>query len=173
MERSFHSVKRHYKRQIIMCLGDKKKDLYNYGFYVDRHRNDRYNLMRDFYRQAYEIQTIIDDFNGKEKTDITFHELDLFDLNIMARINDKVSIKKTYSTEKKLVFETIMAKGGEFGWHKHSDCSEIVEVESGLILNGLTDDVYGVDDRAIFLSGQEHIPIALENTVLIVTFIKD
>tara|TARA_R110000772_G_scaffold173372_1_gene285348 strand:- start:231 stop:698 length:468 start_codon:yes stop_codon:yes gene_type:complete len=151
----------------------KKEEKYNYGFSVERHKNERYELMREFYRQAAEIDEMLDRMRGNKKIPINFDDLDKFDLNIMQNLNSKVTLKKTYSTEKKIVFETLMLKGGEFGWHSHSDCSEIVEVESGIMYDSITDKDYQTGDTAIFLSGQAHTPIALENTYLIVTFLRD
>lgn len=146
---------------------------YNYGFEVERSKNERYELMRNFYRQAAEINELLERWRGHKKEPINFADLDKFDLNMMQNLNDKVSLKKVYSTEKKIVFETIMAKGGEFGWHSHGDCSEIVEVESGIMYDAHTGRDYEEGENAIFLSGQAHTPIALEHTVLIVTFLKD
>ena len=146
---------------------------YNYGFSVDRHKNERYELMREFYRQAAEINDLLRRWRGQDLAPINFDDLDKFDLNIMQNLNDKVSLKKVYSTEKKIVFETLMLKGGEFGWHSHNDCSEIVEVESGVMYDAATERDYEKGENAIFLSGQAHTPIALEDTFLIVTFLKD
>jgi len=146
---------------------------YNHGFSVERHKNERYELMREFYRQAAEITDLLKKLNGKDHIVFTFDEVDKLDLNIMQNVNNKISIKKTYSTEKKLVFEVLMMKGGEFGLHSHKDCSEITYVESGSMFERVSDIDYKTGGTAIFLSGQEHEIIALENTFLIVTFLKD
>ena len=146
---------------------------YNYGFSVERHKNERYELMKEFYRQAAEISDLLSRWKGEKKVSIGFDDLEKFDLNIMQNLNNKVTLKKVYSTEKKIVFETIMLKGGEFGWHFHADCAEIVEVESGIMLDGHSGRDYKAGENAIFLSGQAHTPIALEDTFLIVTFLKD
>ena len=73
----------------------------------------------------------------------------------------------------KLVFEVLMMKGGEFGLHSHKDCSEITYVESGSMFERISNNDYKAGDTAIFLSSQEHEIIALENTFLIVTFLRD
>ena len=152
-----------------MCTD--KKD--NYGFSVERSKNERYELMREFYRQASEINEVLNKLNGKDNIVFTFDEVDKFDLNMMQSVNNKISIKKIYSTENKLVFEVLMMKGGEFGLHSHKDCSEITYVESGSMFERVSDNDYKAGDTAIFLSSQEHEIIALENTFLIVTFLRD
>ena len=153
-----------------MCAEEEKD---NYGFSVERSKNKRFELMREFYRQASEIQELLDKINGKEKQVYSFEELDKFDLNIMQNINSKLAIKKIYSTEKRLIFEVLMMKGGIFSLHFHKNCSEINYVESGTILERVKNVDYKQGETFIFLTGQDHELIALENSFLQVTVLKD
>ena len=145
----------------------------NYGFEVERSKNERYELMRDFYRQASEISDLLKKLNGKSHQTYSFDELDSFDMNMSHNINKKLTLKKTYSTEKKLVFEVILLRGGEFKLHSHPNCSEIHFIESGCVFETVGNRNYNELETAIFLTNQEHELIALKDTIMIVTVLKD
>lgn len=156
-----------------MCFEDKKEEFNNYGFTVNREKQRRYELLKDFYREAREIKSILDRFNGIDRKSINFDDLDKFDLNLSYQLNDKVVIKKTYSSEDRLIFDTLMVKGGEFGWHVHGDCNEKVEVIEGALLENNSNILYTSGEILYILAEQDHTPISLEDTILKVTFFKN
>jgi len=156
----------------MMCAKP-KKEKYNYGFEVDRSRSDRHELMRDFYKQAGELKELLDKINGKQKEIYTFDELDKFELNIMQNINEKLAVKKIYSTEKRLIFEVRMMRGGEFSLHLHEDCSEINYIEIGNIFERVSNIDYEAGEEFIFIAGQPHELIALKDSYFTVTVLKD
>ena len=156
-----------------MCLTEKNNSNDNYGFNVNREKQRRYELLKDFYKQAGEIKSVLDRFNGVVKESIDFDDLDKFDLNISHQLNDKVVIKKIYSSEDRLIFDTLMVKGGEFGWHVHNDCSERVEVNSGKLLENNSNILYETGEVFYILAEQDHTPVALADTILTVTFYRN
>ena len=62
-------------------------------------------------------------------------------------------LKKIYSSEDRLIFDTLMVKGGEFGWHVHNDCSERVEVNSGKLLENNSNILYETGEVFPYISG--------------------
>jgi mannose-6-phosphate isomerase-like protein (cupin superfamily) len=123
--------------------------------------------------QVAEINDLIKKINDEEKDIFSFDQMSVFDLNIMHRINDKVSAKKIYETENKLIFELMMMRGGHVNLHSHNDCLEIHYVESGSILERIRNATYKKGESITFLERQAHELIALENTFLKVTVIRN
>lgn len=125
---------------------------------------------RIIHRLLAKTEVLLRRFNGIEKSSIGFGDLNMFILNDWYQLNDKVRFKKIHKSENVLVFETEMDEGGEFGWHYHSDCREICQVIKGAIHDAKTEFDYEQNQTVIYEPGEEHIPVALLDTKLIVIF---
>jgi len=147
-----------------------KKDIYLKA--VQAFREERRKTMKSFNENHSEIISMIRRFNGIDKISISFNDLDALPILEWVDINSKVKVRKFLSTKKRLEFDTIMEDNGEFGWHYHDDCTEIVTVLKGCLVDLIDNQRYKADEEIIYVNGQEHIPVAIGDTFLRVTFLK-
>lgn len=114
---------------------------------------------------------IIAAFNGKEYTPINRESLMTFPEGVWVEVNDKVKVRRRkHRFHDHLNFDTIMAKGGEFGKHFHNDVLESAEVLYGKMQDLQDNKIYLKGDVMEYAKGQKHTPIALEETKLHVLF---
>lgn len=147
--------------------------LERYGKTVKSSKDARSQSIKTFFRQADELEAVLNSFNGESKMPINFNNLASFKLNEDVHLNEKVIIRLVFKSIDNLVFETKMLKHGNFGWHVHNDCTEIAQIKSGCIYDTISDKTFRENDHAIFKPKQEHTPVALEDSFLIVEFVRN
>ena len=134
-------------------------------------RKERESIMSDMQLKHNAMLSMLDGFNGRGDTDITKKDLQSFSINEWVSLNDKVKVKRLDNlVSDLLVFRTLMESGGEFGWHLHSDCDEYLYVLKGALVDLGINKKYEENEMAFIGKGTPHIPVAIEQTELIVFF---
>lgn len=140
---------------------------------VDLERENRRELLKGFHVEVTKVTSIINRFLGIKDKPINFnHLITLFKINEWVHVNDKVKFRLLEYNDTKAVFDTIMQRNGAFGAHRHDDCLEVVEIVKGVLFDASNETTYKTNQTIIIEAGREHAPIALEATVLKVTFKK-
>lgn len=122
-------------------------------------------------KKLFELQNVVTSFMKGDKEPINFDTLDsLFKLNEWQDLSEKVTVKKVFSSPDVIKFETIIEKGGLFGWHCHGDCIEVCEVIEGKLFDSVNNKTYLSGESAVYTPMQYHTPGALVYTKLLVTF---
>jgi len=143
-----------------------------YGKTVKLNKDARLKAMKQFYAESLELDQMLSSFNGKSASPINFDKLDKFPLDEDVKLNDKVQVRKIESSLNKLVFQTRMCRHGEFGWHYHDDCQEFTQVIYGCLFDSLSGRTFNEGESVTYKKSEKHIPIALKDSFLIVTFTK-
>ena len=149
-----------------------KLDKNSYLEFINEQRKSIKEDRETKFSLSAQLNRVLNRFNGEETKPINWNDLDSFPLKEWVYLNEKVQIRKVYKGENLMVFDTIMVSGGNFGWHKHSDCLEECLVVSGLLKDVETNTKYKQGETAIFDFGVNHTPVALEDSILTVRFKK-
>lgn len=138
--------------------------------------------MNKFLKGLYEVMTgkphyseVLSTYRaGEEYSDITFEQLDSIPYNKILDVYPNVtkSVKgiRIDTKSKSLCFRMEIKKGAELLCHKHSDCSEVVLLLSGKMVN-LTNGKIVKKYRVMEIpEGELHCLKALEDTVAYIEF---
>lgn len=151
-----------------MCVKEKLEET---AITLEHQRGERMEMMEHFCILHHKVNHMIDCWNGNGNKDVTKKELKEFPNGCWVEINKGVKIKRMNDLPGEiLVFETIMEKGSEFGLHMHSDCNEYCEVISGKIVDIKSNMTYSEGIQAFWNKGIEHVPVALQDSKLMVYF---
>jgi len=134
-------------------------------------RQSRNDMLAELELKHSLFMDAMDSFGGKGDGDVKKNALRKFPYMQWEYLNSDVKFRKRGIIYNDVImFDTEMAKGGKFGMHLHSDCTETFEVISGKVMDLQTNKTYNVGDIAFFDKNEHHIPVALEDTVLRVFF---
>lgn len=150
----------------------KRIEVENYGKTVSELKQRKKDLLSCLIADSYSLKQAIQGFNGGSCNDVTFRHMDTFAINQWHTINDKVKTQPIYKDESKLVFETVIEKGGNIASHLHSDCIERIDVHKGLMLDATTGEKIKEGEPIEYDINVPHFVVALEDLFLIVTFTK-
>lgn len=153
-----------------MCLATDKSE---YGNLARKLREQNRSLMSSIYTLNSQVQQSIRDFNNAEIIDILFENMAEYPVGEEVEINDKVSTKAILVTDNKLVFKTVFKKGGELATHIHSNCKETIKIVRGWLLEATTGEEYTDGHTIKYKPNERHNPIALDQTLLLVTLEKN
>lgn len=151
-----------------MCISEKKKPIrFEHSRQARQDMLDELDLKHDLFIDA------LDSFRGKGQEDIPKEVLRKFPFMEWVSLgeDDKVKFRKRgkiYGNV--LMFDTEMQKGGKFGMHLHSDCTETIEVISGELLDLQTNKTYISGDVVFYEKNERHIPVAIQDSILRVFF---
>lgn len=144
----------------------------DYGKTVKALKNKRLEIVSNVLTNSYDIRKSINKLNGREKSDITFEQLSEFPLDEWTLINDKIKTKSVFKSDNRIVFESEILKGAEVAPHIHSNCVEIIDVHSGVMLDASTGTKYIEGESVEYSRGVQHNLIALEDLFVIATVTK-
>ena len=140
---------------------------------VNLERDNRRQMLKCFHAETSKTTAIVNRFLGIRDKPINFiHLITLFKIHEWIEVNDKVKFKLIEFNNSEAIFDTEMKRNGAFGGHRHDDCIEIAEVLKGVLFDVDSDKTYYKGDVLTIEAGKKHTPVALENTVLKVTFKK-
>lgn len=146
-----------------MCINKE----YNYK---EKH-NYLKSQMNELNHRHEVLMNVLDAFNGVNPVPINYNQLLKFPLFEWVKLNDKVSIqRRNMLFGDHLNFDTTILKGGEFGKHFHDDVIESTEIISGSIQDLEDNRIYTDGEVMHYEKGEQHTPIALEDSTLRVIF---
>ena len=132
---------------------------------------DRKSLMNALNLRTNAILHTLENFQGRNDHNITKTMLKGFPDMVWVMINEGVKVRKRGDLFKDtLVFDTIIAPGGQFGLHLHSDCIEHCDVIRGELIDLATNQTFQEGETVVFEKGDEHLPMSNEYTQLRVYF---
>lgn len=142
----------------------------NWELEIDKVNNDRRNIMNNFLKTSSEQLLILDRWKGKETTAINTKDFRAFQMHKWIVLNPKVRFMLIEDSGEELVFITEMKKGGEFGWHRHDDCTETCIIEKGHVYCLETKREAEEGEELFYDLKEPHIPIALKDSKFTVIF---
>jgi hypothetical protein len=155
-----------------MSTFEMKLDRDSYLEFIKQQREDISTHREEKFSLSAQLNRVLERFNGDEIKPINWDALNSFPLDEWIILNEKVQIRKNYTGDNLMTFDTIMVSGGNFGWHSHSDCLEECYVVSGVLKDVETKVKYKEGETAIFDLVVSHTPVDLEYCILTVKFKK-
>lgn len=150
-----------------MCIPSKKENEIKPKKHL---REERQKIMDSMQLKHEKMLSLIDSWNGIGSVDVKKKDMKEMPDQVWIQLSPRVRIRRLDDLGGLVCFDTEMKKGGEFGLHLHSDCREICEVVKGEIVDLVTNECFTTGEKLIVEKGEQHFPIALEDTVLKVYF---
>ena len=151
-----------------MCLNPpikKKLDI------LELNRQSRRDMLSELELKHSLFIDALDSFKGRGKEDVPKEVIRKFPYMEWVSLSDKVKFRKRGTIYNDVImFDTEMDKGGKFGMHIHSDCTETFEVIKGEVLDLQTNKTYKAGDVVFYDKNEKHIPVAIQDTILRVFF---
>jgi mannose-6-phosphate isomerase-like protein (cupin superfamily) len=111
-------------------------------------------------------------FRGEELESISWNDYFAFKTGEWLRIDDKVKFIRTSCSDITMTIQLCMERGGKIGWHYHPDCTELLTIINGTMIDLQTDTIYKRGDSVEYKPMEEHIIFALEDVAITVIINK-